>query len=391
MKRRNFLKISLFSPIIFREFIEARPIGQIRFVYGDASRYGLLELKGNYRKIGYQIGRYFRKNIETIIQRRKSWHNNLLSILDTPEGKARSEVLKDAARRHFPHLLEEIEGMADGAGMHFKAIWAMTVKSELGALENETPGCSTIFSNSGEKKWLFHNEDGDVTYLDIMFMVKVYPPSGVNFISLVYPGILTGNGPSLNSRGIVQTTNYIGGLRSEPGIPRYVLGRAILEAADLEEAEQIATLTPRAYPYHHNLASFEEGRYLSVETVPGLAQSISPAGIYVHTNHLLHDQTAKYAHEDSVYKNSSSMSRYSVIEQNLKKIKPEEDLSPENLLSILSSHEQAPYSPCRHPRGKITGQTLATAFFDLGKGLFRLYRGNPCKAVPRELYKDYSF
>jgi hypothetical protein len=52
----------------------------------------------------------------------------------------------------------------------------------------------------------------------------------VSYIALVYPGIITGNGPSMNSRGIVQTTNYIGSVKSEVGIPRYIIGRAILEA-----------------------------------------------------------------------------------------------------------------------------------------------------------------
>ena len=96
--------------------------------------------------------------------------------------------------------------------------------------------------------WLFQNEDGHAAYGDLMFVVKVSPPSGVRFISLVYPGIITGNGPSLNSRGVIQTTNYISSTKSEIGIPRYVIGRAILEANDAKEAVEIATMQPRAYP-----------------------------------------------------------------------------------------------------------------------------------------------
>ena len=47
-------------------------------------------------------------------------------------------------------------------------------------------------------------------------------------------------------------------------------------------------------------------------------------------------------------------------------------------MAMLSSHKNAPFSPCRHPRGKVTGQTLGTALVDLRAGRFRLYRGNPC-------------
>ena len=116
--------------------------------------------------------------------------------------------------------------------------------------------------------WLFHNEDGNRAYSDIMFVLKATPPSGVTYLSMVYPGIITGNGPSMNSRGIIQSTNYIGSTKSEAGIPRYILGRAVLEAQDLQEAQEIITMEPRAYPYHHNIGSFHDQRYFSLETTP---------------------------------------------------------------------------------------------------------------------------
>lgn len=61
---------------------------------------------------------------------------------------------------------------------------------------------------------------------------------------------------------------------------------------------------------------------------------------------------------------------------------------PEDFLKILSSHEYAPYSPCRHPQEGVPGMTLSTAFYDIGSGGFRLYKGNPCKAVPAGAFED---
>jgi len=294
--------------------------------------------------------------------------------------------------------------MADGAGVHFDAIWAMTVKSELGALEKENPGCSTLVLEREGAHWLCHNEDGHSAYLDLMFLVRVSPPSGVGFVSMVYPGTLTGNGPSLNSRGVVQTTNYIGALRSEIGVPRYVIGRAILEAESLGEAEQIAGFSPRAYPYHHNLASVGGG-YRSVETVPGQAAAVSPGGpagdpsrtgsrdgvsdraLYVHTNHLLLDGTRGWPHEDDAYRNSSSRSRYRTLCRLARDVDAG-TVTVRDLLSLLESHRGAPYSPCRHPAGEVHGQTLGTAVFDLRSGSFRLYRGNPCLSLAEERFVE---
>jgi len=390
MKRRTFLKISAVSPFIFQSFFCSRDSAWTQFTPATEKQFDLLEVKGSYKQIGYEIGHHFQNQINAIIERRKDWHQNLLSILNSETGKSRSRELYQLTQRYFPHLLDEIRGIADGADIDFNAFWAMTIKSELGALEPEPPGCSTIVYNSENKKWLFHNEDGHTAYHDIMFTVKVHPPSGVSFVSLIYPGILTGNGPSLNSAGIVQTTNYIGSITSEIGLPRYVIGRAILEAKSLKEAEKIAMMHPRAYPYHHNLASFPEKKFLSVETVPGTAESKSPRGIFIHTNHLLYKTTMQYEYEDQKYKTTSSLSRYGVLAEQTQLLKDRSDLQPEDFLNILASHERAPYSPCRHPEGNVEGQTLGTAFFDLNKGEFRLYKGNPCEAVSNNFYSEMN-
>jgi predicted choloylglycine hydrolase len=347
----------------------------------------VLEVSGTYREIGYQIGRHLAEIIQLVISRRSAWHQGLMAVLDSPAGRRRSQELLRLTARHFPHLLEEIRGMAEGAGLAFDAMWAMTIKSELGALDAPNPGCSTLHYRDRRRSWLAHNEDGHAAYARIMAVVRATPPSGVRFVSMVYPGILTGNGPSLNSRGVVQTTNYIGSVHSAVGLPRYVIGRAILEARSLDEAVQIATLEPRAYPYHHNLASLEDGRSLSVETVPGAHDTHEPTGLYVHTNHLILDGTDAYPHQDEQYRGTSSMSRYTVLQRRVGELVGQK-VRAETLLAMLSSHQRAPYSPCRHPKGEIQGHTLGTALYDLRKGSFRLYRDNPCTAVPDESFVE---
>jgi hypothetical protein len=289
--------------------------------------------------------------------------------------------------------------MADGAGIAFNALWAMCLRSELDTRSGETPGCSTIFYKDAKRTWLFHNEDGHMAYQDIMFVVRVKPPSGVRFISMVYPGIITGNGPNLDSAGVIQTTNYIGSIKSEAGIPRYVISRAVLEAKSAREAIDLVTFEPRAYPSHHNIGSLTDGRYYSIETVPGQSEIREPEGLYYHTNHLILDTTKRYPYEDKTYKSSSSQSRYDVIGDKLKTLDLKNP-APEDFLGILASHEFTvkPYSPCRHPvdetdgaTGTSTGTTLGTAFYDLKNGMFRLYKGHPCSAVEKERFTDFKF
>jgi predicted choloylglycine hydrolase len=390
MNRREFIKASIGAPLILNSLSCNKNEGYMSYQSGDKRSFDLLEVKGSYQQVGYQIGHYFQKNIRTVLNRRSSWHENLMEILLSKKGRQLSEKYLQLTKKHFPHLLKEIQGMADGAGLDFDAIWAMCIKSELNAFDPEPIGCSTIYYEDKNNKWLFHNEDGHRAYDGQMFMIKVHPPSGVSYLYLVYPGIITGNGPGINSEGIFQTTNYISSTKSTIGIPRYILGRAVLESKSVTEATEIVTMEPRAYPYHHNIGSMKEGMYVSVETNPKRWKIEEPSGIYYHTNHFILGETKTYPFEDRKYKDTSSLSRYKVIQEELQHFNLE---NPQNsdIHKILTSHQKAPYSPCRHPKEEVTGQTLSSAWFDLKRGVFRLYKGNPCQALTNRQFIDYRF
>lgn len=387
MNRRKFLKTSGMSVVCLYTCTPRRDSAYLR---PTNKRFAHLEINGNYRDIGYETGRVFKKNINGIIKRRAGWHKGLMETLRSKKALKYSDKLLALAKRHFPKIIQEMEGIADGAGIHFDSLWAMNIKSELGVIRSEPPGCSSIFVHNDKDMWLFHNEDGHTAYQNSMFTIKASPPSGISYIAMVYPGIITGNGPSVNSRGIVQTTNYIGSVKSEIGIPRYIIGRAILEAKDLEEAIQIATFEPRTYPYHHNIISLSEKKYASVETIPNISEIQYPGGLYCHTNHLLFDNTGQFQNEDQEYKNSSSISRYTVIHERLESLDKNE-VQQDDIFSILSSHESKPYSPCRHPEEDVFGQTLGTAYIDVNSGEFRLYKGNPCESVAKERFVHLNF
>ncbi|MDA3843129.1 MAG: C45 family autoproteolytic acyltransferase/hydrolase [Candidatus Kapabacteria bacterium] len=387
MIRRDFLKLSILTPAFIQT--ACKQANNVNFVAGNEKSFDFLEVRGSYYDIGFQIGSFFVKNIKAVIQDRPGWIENLLEIVAKPAGRAFADELYNNVKKFFPHMYEELEGMAAGAKMDFEIIKLMSINSELNVFEKENPGCSTIFYKDDKRIWHFHNEDGHMAYTDRMFVLKAHPPSGVSYVSFVYPGMITGVGPSINSRGIILTTNYIASLNPLPGIPRYFLGRAILEAKSLDEAFKFASKTPRAFPWHHNIMSVKDQKYISVETLPeGTVNKYEPNGFYLHTNHTIGDLTKDYAHQNLEYKNSSSVSRYEVLERKIEASGGKID-KPETVLGWLSSHENKPYSPCRHPAGDVTGATLGTAFFDVKKGVLRLYKGNPCKAVPNRLFTEY--
>jgi hypothetical protein len=87
----------------------------------------------------------------------------------------------------------------------------------------------------------------------------------------------------------------------------------------------------------------------------------------------------------SDYVESSSMSRWQVLNRWKEGLPQGGVLGADDLVAILSSHQNRPYSPCRHPEGDVEGATLLNALFDLGAGTLRIHKGNPCRGV----FADY--
>lgn len=410
MRRRTFIQTAIATPF-FLSLSCTQKFSSTNYKPATEKSYEFLEVAGSYREIGRKIGKTFQVNIRKVLRDQPDLLNRLISIAETESGKKYSNALLGCLKKSFPHLVEELAGLADGAGLHFNIMWYLSIRSELFAFGMTNPGsctvppgCSTIYYKYKNKdiNWLFHNEDGDIAYKNRMFVLKQHCPSGVSFYSLVYPGFITGVGPSINSKGIIETTNFIGCKMPEEGIPRYFIGRAILEAKDLKEAIDLASFEHRAFPWHHNLADISSGEYVSIETLPrnykkadstkGMTAIRKPANgePFIHTNHTTADETADYVHQDIDYLESCSISRFKVLSE-LKEKADYPITNPKDLLGWLSSRKYAPKSPCKVGDENNRGQTVGTAFFDLKTGLYRLYKGAPCQAVPKDLYEDYYF
>ncbi len=390
MDRRSFLAFSTLAPAFLIN--ACKDAAEIKTPGDGVKGFPIIDVSGNYYDIGYQIASNFKENILAVLEQQKEWADNLKAIIATGEGRLYSNKLLEATKARFPEYVEEIRGMAEGCGLEFDFMWAMSIKSELKVFEMENPGCSTVYYKDNERNWLFHNEDGDMAYGGQMFLARVAPPTGVNFITLVYPGLIMGVGPSFNEAGIVQTTNYIGTTKSFPGIPRYFIGRAILESENLFEAIQLATTKSRAFPWHHNLASMKEKKYVSVETLPNgkVGIQVPDKMPYIHTNHLIIGNTSDYEFEDVQYKQVSSVSRYmALLKEGMTQDKS--IINPNTVLKALSSRENAPYSPCRIPEGNVRGMTLGTAWFDIENQKARYYAGTPDNSVQNDIFDEYSF
>jgi len=350
----------------------------------ERREFPLLDVAGDPYAIGAAIGKRFAQEIRQGIDRRRAWFDGLARFAEN-EGKPAFEAMIEAARRNLPDVLEETRGIAEGARIPFREIMVLNVRSELEAAQlapGACPGCSTIVVAHGDKLLFAHNEDGHAAYQDLMFLVRILPRSGVRFLALCYPGIVAGNAPALNDRGLAMITNYIGTVAWRPGVPRYFLDRAALEARNIDEALGIVLHPDRAYGFHHVLAATEHGRprAVAVEVSPTRSQVRELSGVYVHTNHLVLEDMRDEPQVDASIQRSS-MPRYTVLTGALAKVTDPGTLGIDDLVRLLSSHEGRPFSPCRHPEGDVRGATVACAAFDVPRRRLRLYAGNPCRGV----------
>jgi predicted choloylglycine hydrolase len=395
INRRDFLKKGLYSStaVLFKPVLTQIQQKPAKLYPGGKNVFPLLKVKGSYYDLGFAMGKNFGKDWKKILNKRKNWFEPLKNYVKT-DGKKYFEELLSIGREQFPKIIEELQGMAEGANMSFEDIFLVNVKSEIGSRLSKanrgSTGCSTIYLVNKDRKMLFHNEDGHSVFYDHMFMIYATPPYGVTYLALVYPLHLPGNGPGFNDFGISQTTNFIACEESRSGVPRYFLNRAVLETKTIDEAVKTVTYPNRAFAYHHNIGSFKENRLLSVEVTPDNYDIFEPDSIYFHTNHLILDKT-RNTPQDEEYLRSSSHVRYKVIEENINKYEKEGELTDKNMLNILSSHERRPFSPCRHPEGNIKGKTLAASVMDLKDSSMTIYKGNPCKAVEKDGFTLYKF
>ncbi|MBN2494562.1 MAG: hypothetical protein JXR96_08235 [Deltaproteobacteria bacterium] len=390
ISRRRFLQLGLGS-------MGALALGcaggqRARSAAGRALPWPLLEVSGSAYECGKAIGRRFAREIRAGLERRAEWFSELQRFMRA-DLATRCKPFLDAAGEHFPDIAAELRGWADGSGVDYLDLVALNLKAELGAMiarqksesQAAPAGCSTLALASPDRLLLAHNEDGDLAYADLMFCLRISQTGKPAFMCLSYPGILPGNAPAVNEAGLVLTTNFIASSDWKPGVPRYFLDRAILDATSLDQALQIACMPERAFAFHFNLGSMREQRLLSVETSTSGHAVHEVEGLYLHTNHLILPGMRQAA-QDMDYVNGSSMSRFRVLEKIKREL--ERDLGAvrgRDLIRALSSHEGAPYSPCRHPIGEIRGATLASSLFDLRSGLWRVWAGNPCQGEVFEL------
>jgi isopenicillin-N N-acyltransferase like protein len=322
----------------------------------------VIRVAGSHREIGRQVGEAATDAVRAITAEL------------TPVQLAAAEPYREVTARELPWLIEELDGVAEGAGVDAAAVFTASIE-ELEAADPANEGrCSDMVAcpqaTADGHLWVAHNNDlgpsAEERLVAIEWLLEGDPAV---FTIGIGPWISVG----FNSAGLALTGNEVSPNDNRVGIPRLLQVRDIIRRWTIDEAVAAALHPARASSYN-NLLSHRDGSVVNVEGSATNAELIRPdeRGTLAHTNHYVSGRMRAY--EGDVPYAWRSEVRYRRALEWLQA----ERITPELLREALSDHTGAPDSLCRHVAPGSESKTVFWVIADVSTGEITYGRGNPC-------------
>jgi hypothetical protein len=229
---------------------------------------------GSYFELGLRKGKLFGDFLRRTLAERRAdpdWTDDL----------RRARAYLGPAKQAFPHLIDELQGYAQGAGAPFEDLWLLNIEDEFEDAAREK--CTTIVTNGGAL--IAHNEDWDEeAENEICVLRKTVGP--LSTFELYYLNMPGGNSISMNSYGFVHAVNSLHHTDRQVGVPKNLVARWLSETRCPDQDFQTLAKLRRASGYHHCLVEVEGGLW-SIECSARRQTLVRPASPFVHTNHFL--------------------------------------------------------------------------------------------------------
>jgi len=337
-------------------------------------------VRGTNHEMGRQYGEACRGSIKQLV-------NVGLEVINRGHQIPREEALAWGRRylpyleKFCPHLLEELRGLAEGAGISFDEALFVQVRTELTYPATGGEGC-TAFALTPERSATGEviagqNWDTPSEFEDLLMLLHLVPAEGPEALMYCVPGVIGYMG--FNSEGIAQFANQLVAGAWGEGNPHYFLKRRMMESSTFDQCVALA----RDYRFSSSanivLAS-AEGKVANLEVLPGkVAVLTGEQGVVTHTNHCQHppfqaeDKLAP-SFEVDTFKRLDRIRELMPVDGNGGKF------SVDDMKKILSDHENGPKSICRHQGGNPkNSKTTLSLIIEPSRGCMHVALGNPCE------------
>lgn len=357
------------------------------------TRFPIIEASGTPYQIGLIHGSQGKAQVLACLE---TYRSMFLAFSGIPWGEAKEMALgfEEPIRRYDPGYLEEMRGIADGAGVAYTDILALNVRSELVLQGRPGPvpdGCTSVAvtpERSREGQVLLgQNWDWRASQRNAILVLKIRQQNGRPDIFLVTEGGIIGK-YGFNSRGIGVCLNALAVDAPPAGLPLHIAMRGILEAQNLCEAILMATKQPLACAANFMLAS-AGGEAVDLE-ISGDDFDVlyPPEGLLVHTNHFRSLRLPPPPlRETSKGKWPDTFLRCGIAEKTLGRL---DRIGLEDLKGIFAHHGDYPTSICHHedPRDPAEKRlcTVISIIMDLTRGECHICPAQPCEE-PYQVYR----
>jgi len=320
--------------------------------------------------------------------------------LDWAGAVDRAQRYEKPIAEFFPQAIEEMKGIAAGAGLPYAEILALNSRSELMFAGGDTamvpdPGeCSSFAllpeSTASGHTLIGQNWDWLEFSRDTMVLLEVHRDDGPNYLTVVEAGLLAKTG--VNAVGIGLCTNTLVSTvdRGEAGVPYHIVLRKLLDSMSINDAAQ-TIYTPHRSLSANYLVAASCGLAFDAETLPGGGEAVRVMmpddDLLVHANHFVDPDFAKV--DARVRISPSTLFRADVLRRLLRR--HGRGVTIEHAMEALRDERNYPAGvnahpdPERHPMERWC--TVASVIMDLDAGEIHIADGAPSERA----YRRYDF
>ncbi|KEF60506.1 uncharacterized protein A1O9_02067 [Exophiala aquamarina CBS 119918] len=339
-----------------------------------------LTLRGSAWEIGLAHGKQIPNRIKTSIANYQRLFLDLAEA-DWPESVRRAEEFLPALEQHEPELVEEMKGIATGAGVDLGDILALNLRSEI-SLTNYSDGCTSIVTkdSSGKNTFVAQNWDWveEAGMATAFFDVQKTGTPRIRMLGEA--GILAKFG--FNDAGVGICMNAIRcGTIDRNALPVHLAMRRVLECKSFDEG--FALLKQRGLASCVNLAIADRGgKFATIECTPKGLCPIYPEPGSLRTFHTNHLWSPNVPHGIRDHPSANSFTRL----ERIKELSENQEPSVQKIREWLSDEQGAPTSICRSTPPGAKGIermiTLSTIIIDLQASKAEVSLGKPSLSPP---------
>ena len=287
---------------------------------------------------------------------------------------ARPEAAVFTVARHFQRVIadfrgeyaEEIEAVAEGAGVDPLWIFALNARSEF--LSSMPLAECTALHYRGTP-FLGQNWDWEKSLENLIVLARVTRPDGHRFLMMTEPGIIGKIG--LNSAGLGVCFNFLPIAKPTNGVPVHILLRAVLDSGSLAQARAVIDRAGNGRSANVLVADRDGQRFDFEFAGDECFELPDDEEVLAHTNHYLGRDMVVMR---ELYENSSiRLARAADLSRAGK------ERSTDAMQSVLSDRADPANSICQsYQRRFLLGVigTVCSIVFDLEAGVMHFRKGN---------------